>query len=186
MDGLVITNLLTFIFVIINYKFIQNLLDKDLLDFPNPKIYIASRCYSYFFVLFAFVYYLERLFYPYRREKRRIRKYQKLLINLGENHLNERVSNIENADKLFKIYTFLSKYSELYDENDQLIINEYTACFYTFMINKKNNNDWEISFYTSPMMQAKINSPLVPVLHLESGFGKNIFFQMSLRIIILI
>lgn len=159
MDGLVITNLLTFIFVIINYKFIQNLLDKDLLDFPNPKIYIASRCYSYFFVLFAFVYYLERLFYPYRREKRRIRKYQKLLINLGENHLNERVSNIENADKLFKIYPFLSKYSELYDENDQLIVNEYSSCFYTFMINKKNNNDWEISFYTSPMMQAKINSP---------------------------
>ena len=73
--------------------------------------------------------------------------------------LNERVTDIENADKLFKIYPFLSKYSELYDENDQLIINEYTGCFYTFMINKKNNNDWEISSYTSPMMQAKIDGP---------------------------
>ena len=84
MDGLVFYNLLIIIFVILNYKFIQNLLDKDLLDFPKPIIYIASRCYSYFFGPFAIIYYLERLFYPYRRENRRIRNYQKLLNNLSE------------------------------------------------------------------------------------------------------
>ena len=99
-------------------------------------------------IVFVVIYFLLKSRYFQRQEKQ-----------LHE-ALNERVTDIENADKLFKIYPFLSKYSELYDENDQLIINEYTSCFYTFMINKKDNDDWEISFYISPMMQAKINGPL--------------------------
>ena len=96
MDKLVMYNFLIIIFIIFNYKFIQNLLDKDLLDFSKPIIYIASRFYSYFFLPFAIFYYLERLLFPFRRENRRIRKYQKLLYNLGENRLNEKITDIES------------------------------------------------------------------------------------------
>ena len=80
--------------------------------------------------------------------------------NRFNEEVNTRITNIANADKTFKIYPLISKYSDLYDENDQLIVNEFTQCFYTFTLNKKDNNDWDISYYISPMLQMKIDSPL--------------------------
>jgi len=91
------------------------------------------------------------LLLKFRYFQRQEKQYNKLL--------NDRLNNIENADKLFKIYPLISKYSDLYDENGQLIINEFTQCFYTFTLNKKDNNDWDISYTVSPMMQMKLDSP---------------------------
>ena len=73
--------------------------------------------------------------------------------------VREKNYQIQNADKTFVIYPLLSKYSDLYDENGEMIINEFTQCTYTFTLTKKENDDWDIGFYISPMMQSKIDGP---------------------------
>ena len=95
MESTALQNILLVLFVIVNYKIIQNFLDKDLSDFSNPTIYIISRCYSYFFGPFAVIYYIERLFYPHRRELRRAKMYQKIIYNFTEKNISNNVINEE-------------------------------------------------------------------------------------------